>query len=53
MQHRADAGDAEIELEMAVGVPGDGADPVTELDAQPLERWIGPSTVRETTSTSG
>ena len=38
VQHRADAGDAEIELEMAVGVPGDGADPVAELDAQPLQR---------------
>ena len=38
VQYRADAGDAEIELEMAVGVPGDGADPVAELDAQVLER---------------
>ena len=33
VQYRADAGDAEIELEMAVGVPGDGADPVSQLDA--------------------
>ncbi len=38
VQHRADAGNAEIELEMAVGVPGDGADPVAELDAQALQR---------------
>ena len=38
VQHRADAGNAEIELEMAIGVPGDGADPVAELDAQPLQR---------------
>ena len=38
VQHRADAGDAEIELEMAIGVPGDGADPVAELDAQALQR---------------
>ena len=39
VQHGADAGDAEIELEMPVGVPGDGADPVAELDAQPLQRF--------------
>ena len=38
VQHRADAGDAEIELEVAVGVPGDGADAVAELDAQTLQR---------------
>ena len=38
VQHGADAGDAEIELEVAIGVPGDGADPVSELDAQSLER---------------
>ena len=38
VQHGAEAGDAEIELEMAVGVPGNGADPVAELDAQALQR---------------
>ena len=38
VQHGADAGDAEVELEMAIGVPGDGADAVAELDAQPLQR---------------
>ena len=45
VQHRADAGDAEIELEMAIGVPGDGADPVAELDAQTLQGFrqlLGP-----------
>ena len=39
VQHGADAGDAEVELEMPIGVPGDGADPVAELDAQPLQRF--------------
>ncbi len=37
VQDGADAGDAEIELEMAVAVPGNGAHPVAELDAQPLQ----------------
>ena len=37
VQHGADAGDAEIELEVAIGVPGDGADRIAELDAQPLQ----------------
>jgi hypothetical protein len=38
VQHGADAGDAEIELEVAIGVPGDGAHRIAELDAQPLQR---------------
>ena len=38
VQHGAQAGDAEIELEMAMGVPSKGADAIAELDAQTLQR---------------
>src|SRR5579862_6828463 len=36
--HRADAGYAVIELEMAISVPGQGADPVARLDAEAQQR---------------
>ena len=39
VQHGAEAGDAEVELEMAIGVPGQRADAVAELDAEALERF--------------
>ena len=39
MEHRAQTGNAEIELEMAMGVPGERAHPVAELDAQLLQRF--------------
>ncbi len=32
----ADAGDAEIELVMAVAVPGEGPDAIADADAEPL-----------------
>src|SRR5665213_4267405 len=38
VQHRPDAGDAVIKLEMAVRVPGEGGDAIAELDTQPRQR---------------
>jgi hypothetical protein len=37
VQHRAEARDGEVELEVALGVPAEGRDPVPRSDAQALE----------------
>ena len=37
MADGADAGHTKVNLEVAMIVPGDGADPVTELDAEAAE----------------
>jgi len=41
-QHRAGLGDGIERLELRVGVRRDGGDPVTRLDAQPLQRGRPP-----------
>ena len=38
VQHRPDARDREVELEVALVVPGERPDPVALLDAEPAER---------------
>src|SRR5262249_25594350 len=39
MANRADAGDAVIKLEMAIGVPGERADPVARRNAKPQQSF--------------